>query len=153
MVRLSVKLSLVLVLASLLFISGCSTKYVCYDGTVEKDESKCPVIEQPKVVQKQAENAANNFASAYAQALGARENVINIYREGANWQAEVLFSVVKTGDVHRIVLEIDGRSARVSCIENCGFLEINNEDVELNESVDELVNDSTDGEDSDFSVY
>lgn len=154
MARLSVKLFLSLLVLSLIFISGCGTKYVCYDGTVEKDASKCPVLVQPKILQRQAENAAINFASAYAQALGAKQSIINTYREEANWKSEVLFTVVKTGDIHRLVLEIDGQSARVSCVDNCKFLEIDNkEDVtkKLNESVNGHANNTDNG--FGFSVY
>jgi hypothetical protein len=144
----------ILLVLSLIFVSGCSTKYVCYDGTVQKDISRCPVIVQPKVLQRQAENAASNFASAYAQALGARQSIINTYREGANWESEVLFTVVKTGDIYRLVLEIDGQSARVSCVDNCDFLDVDNEEElnnQLNESLNQSQNNPNDG--SGFSVY
>ncbi|MFP4567719.1 MAG: hypothetical protein ACLFN8_02125 [Candidatus Woesearchaeota archaeon] len=154
MVRHFNKIILSLFILFVVFISACSTKYVCYDGSIESTSDRCPVVEQPKILQRQAENAAISFSSAYAQALGLRHNMISTYRDGVNWHSEVLFSGVSTDVVYRVILKIDGVSGRPSCIENCDFLFAQNDDV--NKSVENMLNGSQEDINkggSGFSVY
>jgi hypothetical protein len=145
MVRLVYKISLMALFLSLFLISGC-TKYVCYDGSVEKDESKCPLYNEPRVVQRQAEMAVDTYASAYASALGSRHSRVNTYRSEGNWYSEVLMTNTKTGTVSHITLKIDGVTSSVSCVEGCEHL--------LKEVVgDVVIEQNLTNNDVDFTIY
>lgn len=146
MVRLINKISLIILVLALFLISGC-TKYVCYDGSVERDESKCPVVLEPRVVQRQAEIAVDTYASAYASALGARHSRVNTYRSESNWHSEVLLTNTKTGTVKHLTLKVDGITSSVSCLEGCEHLS--------KEEVENMFESQNNTEDDypDFTIY
>lgn len=113
-------LALILILIS---VSGCSARYVCYDGTVEKKAEDCPTTELPNIVQRQAELAVDTFSSAYAQALQSRHHRVNTYREGADWYSEVIFTNIRTESINHVKLKIDGKTSSVSCVEGCDYFD------------------------------
>ena len=127
------KLYLVVLVLFLLVLGGC-TKYVCYDGSVENREGECPVFEEPRIVQRQAENAVDVYSSAYAQALGARHHRVTTYREDSDWFSEVIFTSVHSNKVNHVTLKIDGVTSSVVCVEGCEYL--SGTDVEeVNETI------------------
>ena len=134
MVRIFLKVSVLLLLVSALIISGCTTRYVCYDGSVERKEGDCPVIPYPTVEMRRAEIAVDTFAGAYAQALGSRQHRVNTFRVEGDWHSEVLFTNLNTGSVNRVTLKVDGRTSSVSCVEGCGFLDKAEGSVDINQS-------------------
>ena len=143
MVRFFNKLYLVILVVSLLLISGCSTRYVCYDGSVERDADLCPIVELPTVIQRQAEHSIDVYASAYAQALGSRHHRVNTYRDGPNWVSQLLFTNIVSQDVHHVTLSVDGRTASVSCIEGCDYFnkpEVENLTGEIQGNVSNFTN-------------
>lgn len=117
------KISLSILVIALLTLSACSTRYVCYDGTVERNIEACPKVEQPVITQIRAERAADTYANAYAQALNSRSHRVNTYREGAHWYSEILFTNIIDGTVNHVTLKIHGQSSSVSCFEGCEYFE------------------------------
>lgn len=140
MVSVFRKLLVVFLFVFVLVISGCSTKYVCYDGSVQKDAARCPLLPTASIHQRQAEMAVDTFASAYASVLGSRSHRVSIYRFEENWRSDVLFTNIRTESVDQVVFEIDGRTASVSCIEGCDalFRSVSVEE-EVNQSGNDLV--------------
>ena len=126
------KVLLIIMIISILTITAC-TKYVCYDGTVQKDQDKCPIIQVPSINIREAERAIDTFGQTYAQAKTARFSRINVYREGPNFHAETLFAGIKDEQVHRIKLQVDGKTSTVTCLEGCEYLFGNPESNETNE--------------------
>ncbi|MCC7574638.1 hypothetical protein KO361_03535 [Candidatus Woesearchaeota archaeon] len=121
MVRLLTKTYLLILVFAMLLISGC-TKYVCYDGSVERDEDKCPLVVEPKILQRQAETAVDTYSAAYASALGSRHSRVNTYKVGGDWHSEILFTNIRTGTVNHVTFKIDGVTSSVSCFEGCDYL-------------------------------
>lgn len=149
MVSLFKKLSLlILVVAILIVLLFNTTKYVCYDGTIEKDDANCPILPNPKVLQRQAENAVDTYASAYASALGARHSRVNTYRQDGHWQSEILLTSTKTGTVRHVTLKVDGTTSSVSCVEGCDYLL--KEDEIIENSTQNITNDDFE---ADFTIY
>ena len=133
MVTLTKKIVLIVLTISIIILSGCSTRYVCYDGEVKRNQEDCPIVEQPTMVQRQAEQIADAFASSYGQALSATHRRISTYREGTNWYSEILFTNVREGTVDRVKIKISERT--VECISGCEYLEgANIKEPELNQT-------------------
>lgn len=154
MVSVFRKLLVGCLLVFVLVISGCSTKYVCYDGSVQKDAARCPLLPTASIHQRQAENAVDTFAGAYASILGSRSHRVSIYRFEADWRADFLFTNIRTESVDQVVFEIDGRTASVSCVEGCDVL---TRSLSSQENKSEVIDDFVEGGDffivPDFSGY
>jgi len=116
------KIAVVFLVLISLALTGCSTKYVCYDGTVENDQRDCPKIPITSLTQVQAQNVADNFGRAYSSALGASYHRINLFRAEGHWFAEVIFTTHRNGGINHVKLKIDGVSGSPSCIEGCEYL-------------------------------
>ena len=122
----------------LLTMSACSTRYVCYDGTVERRFEDCPTTELPNIVQRQAELAVDTFAAAYAQTMQSRHHRVNTYRDGAHWYSEVIFTNTRTETIDHVKLQIHGKTSSVSCVEGCEYFDRTKieeiEGIDLNET-------------------
>ncbi len=116
------KILLAILVLILLLVVGCSTKYVCYDGSVKDRERDCPTIPVPDIDVRTARDAVNNYGQAFARARGDTFTLVNIYRDGADWYSNVLFSDFRTQEVSEATLKINGRTATVTCIEGCAYL-------------------------------
>lgn len=106
----------------LMIISACSTKYVCFDGSVEKNSAKCPVYPIPAKTEREAKLSVDSFGSAYAQAKKDRYTFVNIFTSSSNWFADVLFTSTETGEVHSVRLIVDGKTGSVDCYSGCSYL-------------------------------
>ena len=147
MVRIIKNLSFLVIVLSLFLFSGCSTRYVCHDGSVERDPDKCPVVDLPRLTQRQAEAEIDRFSIGYSQAFGVRYNRVNTYREGVYWFSEVLFSDTRTSNIFVVVLKIENLDTKVICVEGCDFFTIYTEgSAKSNVS-------SQSGSLPDFSIY
>jgi len=113
-------LGLIMIMATV--VSSCSTTYVCYDGTTQGSIDKCPTVAVPKVVERDAEKAADNFGQAYALAKNDRYTRVNTYKNESNWNINVLFTNVKTNNVAQVTLQIDGVTESVTCISGCEYI-------------------------------
>ncbi len=116
-------------LVLLLVIAGCSTKYVCYDGSVQDRERDCPTVPVPDIDRRTAESSVNNYAISFASAKGVSHRIVNLYREGQDWYSNVLFSDFRTEQVNEVMLRISGSTATVTCVEGCAYLGIAPEPV------------------------
>jgi hypothetical protein len=115
-------LIVVVVLAVLLIIGKKQITYVCYDGTEQQELKKCPAVPALTIDVKKATEAINNYARAYASSKSDTYSIVNVYRNGSLWQTEVLFSSIKTKEVHSVNLDVDGKTATVTCITGCDYL-------------------------------
>lgn len=113
-----VLLASVFVLSFLL--TGCS-KYVCYDGSVEKNAKDCPVIKVSTVLEMDAGKYVDNYGLAVAQAKRNSYTRVNMYNKEASWYANVLFTDLVTGDINKVLLKIDGKTGDVSCVTGCEY--------------------------------
>ncbi len=147
--KITKKIGLIISLIFLLTITACSSDYVCPDGTVVDDPQKCETTPQPVIRDIQAERTVDNYASAYARALGVTHSRINTYRHEGNWHSVVLFTDTREGKVNTVTFEIDGVTATVNCYDGCEYLEREEiDDVEEEIEQNEETNTS-----SGFSVY
>jgi hypothetical protein len=147
MVRIIKNLSFLVLILSLFLFSGCSTRYVCHDGSIEKDSSDCPIVDLPRLTQRQAEAEIDRFAIGYSQAFGVRYNRVNTYRDGIFWFSDVLFSDSRTGDIFVVVLKIENLDTKVICVEGCDFF------TEYTEGSSKVVVSNQSSDDPGFSVY
>lgn len=114
-----------IVLLLFLFM-GKKIVYVCYDGTEQEDSKKCPAVPPLVITQKVADEAVTTYATAYALPKGDRANIVNVYQSNMSWRSEVLFSNMKTQEVHRVLVNIDGKTSTVTCLEGCDYLGLEN---------------------------
>jgi len=101
-------------------LTGCS-KYVCYDGSVEKNVKDCPIIKVAQVLELDAGRYADNYGMAVAQAKHHSYTRVNMYSKDASWYANVLFTDLVTGDINKVLLKIDGKTGDVSCVTGCEY--------------------------------
>lgn len=113
-------------LLALLFLGACSTKYVCYEGTVVDNERDCPILPVIRVTDREAGAAADRFGQAHAQAKGDQYSRVNIYREEGDWFTNVLFIERQTERVHEATLKVDGRTTTVTCVSGCEYMQPRN---------------------------
>ncbi|MGV8169578.1 MAG: hypothetical protein ACP5N3_06000 [Candidatus Nanoarchaeia archaeon] len=111
-----------LIILLILVFRGKETVYVCYDGTEQEIASKCPAVPPLTITQKQADTAATTYANAYAVSKGDRASIVNVYRQNSSWRSEILFSNIKSQEVHRVFVNIDGKTSTVTCLEGCEYL-------------------------------
>jgi hypothetical protein len=109
-----------LILVFSFLLTGCS-KYVCYDGSVQKDAKKCPIIKVAEVVELDAGRYADNYGMAVAQAKRQSYTRVNMYVKDASWYANVLFTDAVSGDINKVLLKIDGKTGDVSCVTGCEY--------------------------------
>lgn len=115
-----------LIVLLLLIFTGKKIVYVCYDGTEQEDLKKCPAVPPLVITQKLADEAVTTYANAYAVPKGDRASVVNVYRNNMSWRSEVLFSNMKTQEVHRVLVNIDGKTSTITCLEGCDYLGLGN---------------------------
>ena len=142
--KIITKITLAVLIVALLSLSACSTRYVCHDGEVKRNPEDCPIIEQPIMVQRQAEHIADAYATSYGQALSATHRRISTYQEGSNWYSEILFTNVREGTVSHVVIRISERT--VECISGCEYLEtanIKEPKIDVEETGNETTNNET----------
>lgn len=120
--KLSYTAGFILVLLVGVFIAGCSTKYVCYDNTTQKNQELCPTYPRVQVTAYDAGRAADNFGNAVAIAKTDQYTRVNVYLENGTWYSTVLFTNRETQAIHRILLKIDGQTSDVTCVTNCDYL-------------------------------
>ncbi|GEM_PF-2258417 len=108
------------ILALSLLLTGC-TKYVCYDGTTQKNSLDCPILEVSIVSQEDAGKYVDNYGYAVAQAKQHSYTRVNMYTKDATWFANALFTDVKTGDINKVLLKINGQTGDVTCMTGCEY--------------------------------
>jgi hypothetical protein len=111
----------ILILSLSFVLTGCSTKYVCYDGTEQKKSIDCPTIEVSSVAELDAGKYVDNYGVAVAQAKRQSYTRVNMYNKDASWFANVLFTDQTTGGINKVLLKIDGKTGDVSCITGCEY--------------------------------
>lgn len=122
---MNTKLLIILSVAALLFLAGCSKEtYVCYNGHQVDKADECPVYPTITVIERKAAQAADNFARAYTLTGDLQFTRVNIYVEEGDWFSDVIFTNRQTKEVDQVKLKIDGRTSTVTCIENCAVLGI-----------------------------
>lgn len=104
-----------------LVLTGCGTKYVCYDGTIQKRSIDCPVVEVSSVADIDAAKYVDNYGTAVAQAKRQAYTRVNMYNKDANWFANVLFTDSMTGNINKVLLKIDGTTGDVTCVTGCEY--------------------------------
>jgi len=102
-------------------LTGCATRYVCYDGTVEKKLASCPTIEVSTVAELDAGKYVDNYGVAVAQAKRQTYTRVNMYNKDAMWYANVLFTDSVSGGINKVLLKIDGKTGDVTCITGCDY--------------------------------
>ncbi len=110
-----------LILGLSFVLTGCSTKYICYDGTEQKRSTDCPLIEVSFVEELDAGKYVDNYGMAVAQAKRQAYTRVNMYNQNATWFANALFTDSVTGDINKVLLRIDGQTGDVSCITGCEY--------------------------------
>ncbi|MFA6073056.1 MAG: hypothetical protein WC758_03015 [Candidatus Woesearchaeota archaeon] len=119
----TILLSVVVIILVLFLIFGkTKTTYICYDGVKQSDSNKCMSVPPLTITQKQADAAVTTYANAYAMSRGDRASIVNIYRSNLSWHSDVLFSNAKTKEVHTVILNIDGKTSSITCLEGCDYL-------------------------------
>lgn len=115
-------LSLVLIL--LLIFGGKKTIYVCYDGTEQKNENKCPSVPPLTISVKEAKNAIIDYSTSYARSKpGTVATVIgDPHRVNSSWQVDVGFSNTRTEEFNQLTFNIDGKTSAITCINGCEYL-------------------------------
>jgi len=112
-----------IILLLIVIFAGKRTIYVCYDGTEQKIATKCTAVPPLYITQKQADSAVTTYSNAYALSKGDRSSVVNTYRLNTSWRSEVLFSNVKSQEVHKVLFNIDGKTSTINCLEGCDYLD------------------------------
>ena len=117
----------VLFLFTIYLLFSSSTEYVCYDGTVQDNARDCPTLPTLRIDQRVAERNVDNYGNAVSRALGYSFNRVSVYREGANFRSSVLFTDNVNRNIIESILQVNGTTGSVSCVEGCDFL---NKEVE-----------------------
>ena len=115
---------IILVLIAII-ITGCSTKYVCYDGKVQNDAKKCPKVPVPEVTDIAAGIAMDNFGYAVASAKQEAYKRVNLYSQNGSFYSSVVFGNSETKSYKQLLFKIDGKTADVSCVSGCDYLTAN----------------------------
>jgi len=119
------KFALILVvflLLLLIVLSGCKKIYVCYDGTTRDKERECPTVPHPQISEKEAKSAVDKWGYAYASAKADRFTQVSTYADKSNWKSDILFTTTKTEKVHALTIEIDGKTATITCLTGCEYV-------------------------------
>jgi len=111
---------ILLIILALIIITGC-TKYVCYEGSVQKDSSKCPVLPSLVVQEDTAGRATDNFGNAVAIAKHNSYTRVNMYSKNSTWYSNVLFTNPDTGKFTQVLLKISGQTGDVTCVTGCEY--------------------------------
>ena len=121
------KVALVTIFLGLLIvISACSTKYVCFDGSIQKISEKCPKYPVPAKIERDARLSVENFGNSYALAKGDRFTMVNLFASQGDWYADTLFFNQKTSEVNHVKFFINGSTTSVECIEGCDYIGMEN---------------------------
>jgi hypothetical protein len=104
-----------------LVLTGCGTKYVCYDGTTQKRAIDCPTVDVSSVADIDAGRYVDNYGTAVAQAKRQTYTRVNMYNKDAHWFANVLFTDSMTGNINKVLLKIDGQTGDVTCVTGCEY--------------------------------
>ena len=111
------------VLSSIILLTGCArTQYVCYDGTVQKTEAKCPIVQIPTLTSQNAEQIADNYGRAVANAKRDSYTRVNVYSKNSTWYANMLFTNSGSGNIANVLLQIDGKTGDVTCMTGCEYI-------------------------------
>ena len=111
-----------------------SQTFVCYDGSVQSSKGDCPLPNLPVINEIRAERGAESYGRALSEAHSLRYSGITVFRDGANWYQDAIFSSRSDDEVYEATLFINGTSGRVTCFEGCTFVE---DDVAGNVSLNE----------------
>ena len=123
---LSIITILILVIVLQIVISP-SPEYVCPDGSIETDFTRCELPPMASINVQRAESAVQNYGVAQAGARGDQFTRVNVYRQEGDFFAQTLFTNRNTGSVSEVKFKIDGRTAIVTCYEGCQYLSTENE--------------------------
>ncbi len=105
--------------------TGCTkTTYVCYDGTTQNKQEKCPVYPIVKVDVQTAGAAADNYGVAIARAKNEGYTRVNLYQENGSWYSNMLFTNAQTQKIVQVTAKIDGRTSTVQCVKGCSYVSI-----------------------------
>lgn len=116
---------IVIMILSVVLLSGCAKVYVCYDGTTQKLASRCPTIPLAEITEQEAGKSMDSFGTAIAQAKGDSYTRVNIYQQNKTWYSGVLFTNKQTQTAIEAKFRIDGKTGTVTCQTGCDYLEFN----------------------------
>jgi hypothetical protein len=114
---------MILLVLTIVLLSGCTKVFVCYDGSRETIASRCPTIPRADLTEQEASKAMDNFGTANAQAKGDTYTRVNLYQQNATWYSGVLFTNKQTQAVNQATFRIDGKTGTVTCQTGCNYLE------------------------------
>lgn len=115
-------IGLIILILFLIVLSGCSTKYVCYDGTQKSNPDDCPKYPRITVDENRAAIVVKNYGQGYAIGTNMVFTMVNIFVKEGNWYSDVLFSDRITSEKFEVRLQIDGRTSAITCISGCELL-------------------------------
>ena len=99
---------------------GKNYEFICADGTIEEDITKCDFPNKIIISQKDAEGKSINFVNGHVQTSGWTSTLINVYPEEGNFYGQVVVSKYEEQS-YETTVEIDGIKGTVVCIENCEY--------------------------------
>ncbi len=115
----------IILVLSIVLLSGCTKVYVCWDGSQEKLASRCPTIPRAEITEQEAGKSMDSFGTAIAQAKGDSYTRVNLYQQNKTWYSGVLFTNKQTQTVTEARFRIDGKTGTVTCQTGCEYLEFN----------------------------
>ncbi len=137
------KVLLALTLLSLLILSGCGAQkiyfcadgsvggnqqvtsdkviYVCPDGREASSPVQCRFTVQLGITQDDAEAKSLSFVKGYVQANFWQSTLVNTYREGDDYKAQIIISKRDEASYETIII-VNGSTGSASCEENCEYV-------------------------------
>lgn len=99
---------------------GKNIIYVCPDGSETKNVLECTFDKLATISSKEANLNAINFVNGYVRTSGWTATLINAYKDGGNYKAQIVIS--KQGEQsYETTVIIDGRKGTAQCDENCFY--------------------------------
>lgn len=114
---------MLLLVVSMILLSGCTKVFVCYDGTTQTIASRCPTIPRAELTEQEAGKAIDSYGNAVAQARGDAYTRVNLFQTNRTWYSGVLFTNKQTQTVSQATFRIDGKTGTVTCQTGCNYLE------------------------------
>ena len=109
-------------LIAVMLLSGCAKSYVCYDGTVKRSASLCPVMPVPAITDYDAGRFMDNYGGAVAAAKSDMYTRVNLYAKDGDWFSTALFSNREQQSLKQVLFKIDGKTGDVQCVAGCEYL-------------------------------
>lgn len=112
----------IILVLSIVLLSGCTKVYVCWDGTQQKLASRCPTIPRAELTEQEAGKSMDSYGTAIAQAQGDSYTRVNLYQQNKTWYSGVLFTNKQTQAVTQATFRIDGKTGTVTCQTGCEYV-------------------------------